>query len=381
MSEIPLVSETPFILEGAATRTRRACLFLTTNGAEPCGVEIFTRKLVAALVAGAPDAGCELMPISGSWRDLPATMLRIARAHKVVFSAPLVAWKRMLVQPLLLLLFAFLFRRRIGLVLHEWSALHPLRRLSLFPFVVLSDTILVLSPYIRAQVAHDRWIARAARKCRLIPHPPTIRRPAQVASTAMARQIETAAADCDIVIGSFGSIYRGTGATALLEICDHLRNRGIRALVVFIGNFTGSIDDYERQFRTRLRELALERQVIITGNVATEEELFALFERVDVFLFQFSERLTARRSSVIACLQSDRPVIVSAPLSRNEFLHHAGLTALIERGALSFVPRSASANEIADQLLAAGRRGTGATPAIDVDAWWSATTSAARAAL
>src|SRR5947208_16529795 len=87
MSEIPLVSETPFALEGAATRTRRACLFLTTNGAEPCGVEIFTRKLVAALAAGAPDAGCELMPISGSWRDLPATMLRIARAHKVVFSA------------------------------------------------------------------------------------------------------------------------------------------------------------------------------------------------------------------------------------------------------------------------------------------------------
>ena len=113
MSEFPLVSETPFGLEGAAARTRRACLFLTTNGAEPCGVEIFTRKLVAALAAGAPDAGCELMPISGSWRDLPATMLRIARAHKVVFSAPLLAWKRMLVQPLLLLLFAFLFRRRV----------------------------------------------------------------------------------------------------------------------------------------------------------------------------------------------------------------------------------------------------------------------------
>ena len=47
---------------------------------------------------------------------------------------------------------------------------------------------------------------------------------------------------------------------------------------------------------------------------------------------------TPENASVIACLQSDRPVIVSAPLSRNEFLHHAGLTALIERGALSFVP-------------------------------------------
>jgi len=166
----------------------------------------------------------------------------------------------------------------------------------------------------------------------------------------------------------------------LLEICDHLRLRGVRALAVFIGSFTKSLDDYEGQFRSRVRELALERQVVITGYVDTEEELFALFDRIGVFLFHFPEGFTARRSSVIACLQSNRPVVVSAPQSRSELLHHAGLTALIDSGALSFVPRSASADEIADQLLAAAGRGRRASPAIDFDSWWTATTAAARTA-
>jgi len=49
-----------------------------------------------------------------------------------------------------------------------------------------------------------------------------------------------------------------------------------------------------------------------------------LFERIGVFLFLFPEGLTARRSSVIACLQSNRPVVVSAPRSGDEFRHHDG---------------------------------------------------------
>ena len=381
MSDTRVVSEKSFLLEGQVTRSRRGSLFLSTQSDEPCGVEIFTRKLVAALKTSDPDSGYELLCVSRRWRDLPSVLRRIAQTDRIVFSVPLVAWKQVLIIPLVLLLFAFTTRRPISVFLHEWSSLHWLRRLSLIPFVALSESILALSPYIRDQIASDRWIAGAAKKCRLIPHPPTIRRPDHVKLTDTVRRIEQAAEDCDIVIGYFGAIYRGKTPTALLEICDHLRNRGIRALVVFIGSFTKSLDDYEGQFRAKMRDMALERQVIITGYIETEEELFALFERVGAFLFHFPEGLTARRSSVIACLQSNRPVIVSAPQSRNEFLHHEGLTALIKSGALSFVSRSASADEIADQLLAAANRGTSASPAIDVNAWWAATTTAARAVL
>jgi glycosyltransferase involved in cell wall biosynthesis len=378
-SHTRVISSTSMPLAGAATKAR--CLFLLTPSGEPCGVETFTRTLAGALASSDPGAGYELLAVSGRWRDLPATLRRIAAADQVVFSLPLVAWKRMLLIPLLLLLFSFATRRRISTFLHEWTAMHRLRRLVLLPFVWLSSTILVLSPYIRSQIANDRWLAGAARKCRLVPHPPTVRRPASLTTTDRVRKVERAAQDCDLVIGYFGAIYEGKAPTALLEICDHLRGRGIRALIVFIGSFMQSLDGYEGRFRARVKRLALDDQVVVTGYVENSNELFALFERIGAFLFLYPEGLTARRSSVIACLQSNRPVVVSAPPSPDEFRHHQGFTTLIEDGALSFVPRSAPVAEIADHLLAAAGRKAGTVPAIDGDAWWTAATAAAGAAL
>jgi glycosyltransferase involved in cell wall biosynthesis len=394
MSETQIISGTSFPLTAAVTRARKRALFLASRSDEPCGVETFTRTLVAALAArdhdagqeGGQEGGYELVPVSGRWRDVPALLWRIARADRVVFGFPLVAWKRMLVVPLVLLLFARATRRRISTFAHEWTGMNWLRRLVLAPYLLLSRNILVLSPLIRAQIADDPFVARAARKCRLVPHPPTVRRPegrplTRTMTTGTVAAVERAARDADVVIGHFGAIYQGKAAMALLEICDHLRGRGVRALLVFVGSFTNSLDDYERKFHARLRALELENQVIVTGYVADAEEVFALFERIGVFAFLFPEGLTARRSSVITCLQSNRPVVVSAPQSLDEFRHHPGLTQLIEGGALSFVPRTAAAAEIADRLLAAAAQRPQGFPAIDADAWWAATTEATRAAL
>ena len=389
MSETQIISGTSIPLTGAATRARKRALFLSSRSDEPCGVETFTRTLVAALAARDRDAGqkdgqqggYELVAVSGRWRDVPALLRRIAQADRIVFGFPLVAWKRMLVIPLVLLLFAWTTRRRISTFAHEWAGMNWLRRLVLSPYLLLSRNILVLSPLIREQIADDRFLARAARKCRLVPHPPTVRRPDGRAVTGTVAALERAGRDADLVIGHFGAIYHGKGAMALLEICDHLRGRGIRALMVFVGSFTPSLDDYEGKFRARLRDLKLENQVIVTGYVASTEEVFALFERIGVFVFLFPEGLTARRSSVITCLQSSRPVVVSAPQSLDEFRHHPGLTQLIAGGALSFVPRAASVAEIADRLLAAAKQRSDGFPAIDPDAWWTATTDATGAAL
>jgi glycosyltransferase involved in cell wall biosynthesis len=381
MSQTQIISGTSIPLTGAATRARRRAVFLSARSDEPCGVETFTRTLVAALAARDHDAAYELVSVSRRWRDVPALLRRIAQADRIVFGFPLVAWKRMLIIPLVLLLFAWAMRCRISTFAHEWTGMNWLRRLVLSPYLLLSRNILVLSPLIREQIANDRLLARTARKCRLVPHPPTVGRPDERAVTATVRAVERAARDADLIIGHFGAIYQGKAAMALLEICDHLRGRGIRALMVFVGSFTRSLDDYEGKFRARLRELELEDQVIVTGYVASTEEVFALFERIGVFVFLFPEGLTARRSSVITCLQSNRPVVVSAPQSLDEFRHHQGLTGLIEAGALSFVPRSAAIAEIADRLTAAATQRADGFPAIDADAWWTATTDATRAAL
>jgi glycosyltransferase involved in cell wall biosynthesis len=356
------------------------CLFLLTPSEEACAVEIFTRSLVSALRSRYPDEGYELLPVSGRWRDLSFIVRKVVKADRVVFNLPLVAWKRMLLTPLLILLIATVSRCRVSVFMHEWSELHWLRRLALAPMVMLSRTIIVVSPFISDQIVGSRWLVGAGPKCRLVPHPPTLRLPRERCVTERIQRVREATKNCDVVIGCFGSIYRGKAAMALLDICKHLQSRGIRAAIVFIGSFTKSLDDYEQEFRSKVVELAIDDQVIVTGYIPSEVELYTLFEEIGAFLFLFPEGLTARRSSVIACLHSDRPVVVTAPRSATEFTHHEGFSTLIENGALSFIPPDADLRTIADQLLPVAKQGRRVAPVIDDDAWWNAAMNAVRAA-
>ena len=83
-------------------RAREHCLFLLTPSREECGVESFARLLVSALQRDYPDDGYAVLAVSSRWRDLPAAFRKIAAADQVVFSVPLVAWKRLLLLPLAL---------------------------------------------------------------------------------------------------------------------------------------------------------------------------------------------------------------------------------------------------------------------------------------
>lgn len=362
-----------------ATARRGKARFVFTPTGEPCGVENFTRTLLGAL---SDSAGYYApLPVSGRWRELPFLMVEIARSDQVIFNFPLVAWKRMLIQPLLLLIVATITRRRVNVFLHEWAALHWLRRIFIIPFLSLANSILVVSPYIGDQLANSLWAGLTKGKVRLLPHPPTIRRPQSENVTERVREVALAASQHDVVIGTFGAIYRGKSSIELLDVCASMNRRNIRTLLVFIGSFTRALDDYESEFHAAIKQKGLEEHVVVSGYVAEEDELFALFEGVGAFLFLFPEGLTARRSSVIACLQSNRPVVVSEPHSMTEFDHHAGWKAVIKSGALNFVPPKASAADISELLLAATKQASVTRPGFDSDAWWRATTEAAHRAL
>jgi glycosyltransferase involved in cell wall biosynthesis len=372
-------------VQGAAAvpvsgRTRQRCLFLVTPTGEECGVESFTRLLVSKLQTDYPDDGFGLLAVSKHWRDLPAVLREVARADQIVFSVPMTAWKKMLLLPLAILLYARLMRCQVIACMHEWSALHWLRRLAFAPYVLLSRMIIVVSPLIASQIGGSRWLAGTGKKCRLVPTSPTVR-PHEPNVTDRVRQLREAARNCDVVIGHFGSLYKGKASSELLDVCCYLRAQGIRALIVFIGNFPPSLDGYEQQFWSKVAEYGLGDQVIVTGYVTDEAELYTLFGEVGAFLFLFPEGLTARRSSVIHCLQSNRPIVVTAPRSMSEFAHHNGFLSIFESGALSLIADHADMPAIAERLLAAARQGERTTPVIDYDAWWRATTAGVRAAL
>jgi len=378
MLDAEVASTRPSARHDRAEARQRPALFVFTPSVHPCGVETFTQALLDAL--SDPPGGYAALAVSGRWRDLPSQIGEVARSRRVIFSFPLNAWKRMIFQPLVLLLAAVCSGRRISVFFHEWTALHWLRRLVLAPFVICSDTIVVVSPYIADQLEKDRWLGWVHAKCRLVPHPPTVRRPQATRVTERVLSLARAAENYDIVIGTFGSIYKGKASTALLDVAAHLRESGTRVLLVFVGSFMRSLDDYEAEFRAAVGQRGIENDVVVTGYVEDAGELFALFEHIGVFLFLFPEGLTARRSSVIASLQSNRPVVVSAPQSMAEFDHHAGWGAMISGGTISFVPPGADTAQISELVRAAARTAD-ATPAFDGDAWWRATTDAARAIL
>src|SRR4029077_3287763 len=186
----------------AAAVTQRVperCLFLLTPSKEECGVESFARLLVSALHSDYPEDGCAVLAVSIRWRDLPAAFRKIAAADQIVFSVPLVAWKRLLLLPLVVLVFACMVRCRVNVFMHEWAALHWLRRLALAPFVLLCRTIIVVSPFIAGEIAGTPWLLGAARKCRLVPNAPTIRRPGGPHVTERVVRLRDAAKNCDVV--------------------------------------------------------------------------------------------------------------------------------------------------------------------------------------
>jgi hypothetical protein len=260
------------------------------------------------------------------------------------------------------LLFARCVGCRVVVFMHEWAGLHRLRRIAFAPFVWFSSAILVVSPLIAGEIAQTRWLPGVGEKCRLVPNAPTVW-PGEPLATERVEHVRTAASNCDIVIGHFGALYKGKASTALLDVCHYLRGRGVRALIVFIGSFPPSLDGYEQQFWAKVAEYGIEDQVIVTGYVTDDAELYTLFNEVGVFLYLFAEGLTARRSSVIHCLQSNRPVVVTEPRSMNEFAHHKGFQSVIASGALSFIPADASPQTIADRLFDLAKRGGRTTQA------------------
>lgn len=352
---------------GAAARAVPS-LHLVGSGQPPCGIGDFSALLLAALRRLEPGAHACLVIEPGAVR--PGALWRaLSGAEVVVANFPVVAWKRALVAPLAAFAMAALRGRGRIAILHEWSSMHRLRRLVLRPVLALSNPIVMLSPQIRSELAADPIVGRLARRGVLVPLPPNLAQPATIAASPMRERLRAARREGRLVLGHFGSIYPGKQPEAVLAIAAALKARGENPLLVFIGSFIKATDGIEALFDARVAALGLADNVVVTGYVASPEVLFGLFEPVDAFVYVLPEGLTARRSSVLACLQSGRPVVVTAPAQADEFDHHPRFRALVETGAIMTVPRGAGPDAYADRVLAARLRPS--IPAeIDIEAWF-----------
>jgi glycosyltransferase involved in cell wall biosynthesis len=354
-------------------------LFLGAGPQMQCGVGQFTRLLGETFERLEPgsSATLTLTRTEGSILDI---WRAVGSARSVVCNFPIVAWKRVIFRPLLALLIARLRRRRVALIQHEWAGLNRWRRLTYVPAVLLANTIVMFSPLVQRELAEDPLVGWTAQKCVLAPLPPNIKAPAGIADSKLRQRLAAAREDGRLVIGHFGSIYPGKQPNALLAIGAILRERGLKPLVVYIGSFIRGVDMVEEEFYARAAELGIADDVIVSGYVASDHEVFGLLSEVDAFCYPLEEGLTARRASVLTCVQSGRPVIVTGPAEADEFDHHPRFKELISRGAIVPVARGSSEDMYVDRIVSSLKRLSVHVP-FEFDGWWQDVAEAVRAQL
>lgn len=354
-------------------------LFLTAGPRMQCGVGQFTKLLQEAIEQREPGS-CSSLTLTDSEGTLAQIWRAAGSARSVVCNFPLVAWKRVMLRPLVALALARLRGKRIVLIQHEWGGLHRARRLVYMPALWLANRVVMFSGLVKRELAADRLVGWTARKCVLAPLPPNIEAPAGFSVSRLRQQLAAERAKGRLVIGHFGSIYPGKQPNALLNIGEVLKRRGLKPLIVYIGSFIRANDNIEGEFYDRVGELGLADDVIVSGFVGSEHELFGLFGEVDTFCYPLGEGLTARRSSVLTCVQSGRPVIVTGPAEADEFDHHPRFKELIDRGAIVLVPRGSDDETYADRIVAALDWPSVHAP-FDFDGWWRDAAEAVRAQL
>ncbi len=352
-------------------------LFLGAGPQMNCGVGQFTRLLCEEIEKLAPGS-CATLTLTRSEGSFADIWRATGSARNVVCNFPIVAWKRVMFRPLAALAMAKLRRRRVILIQHEWAGLHWLRRISYLPALLLADTIVMFSALVRRELADDPVVGWTARKCVLAPLPPNIEAPPEITDSTLRRRLAAAREEGRLVIGHFGSIYPGKQPNAMLEIGAILKERGRKPLIVYIGSFIRGVDDVEKQFYARAAQLGIIDDVIVSGYVASDHEVFGLFSAVDAFCYPLDEGLTARRSSILACVQSGRPVIVADPAETEEFDHHSRFKELIDRGAVVLVARGSDDAVYADRIVSALKWPSVLAP-FDFDGWWQDVAQAVRA--
>jgi glycosyltransferase involved in cell wall biosynthesis len=348
--------------------TTTRTLILGAGPQMQCGVGQFTLRLAETLEKLEPGSSGALT-LSQTEGSIAETWRAAGSARNIVCNFPIVAWKRVILSPLLALLLARARGRRVILVQHEWGSLHWLRRITYLPAVLLANRIVMFSPLVRKELANDPMVGWTARKCTLAPLPPNVAAPVRIADSQLRQRLAEARAQGHLLIGHFGSIYPAKQPNALLNICATLKARGLKPLVVYVGSFIRAMDNVEEDFYACAKELGVADDVIVTGYVASDHEVFGLFSEIDVFCYPLDEGITARRSSILAGVQSGKPLVVTGPAEAAEFDHHPRFKELIDRGAIVPVARGADSDAYADRIVAAVKRPSSPVP-FDFDGWW-----------
>lgn len=341
----------------------------------PCGVESFARLLAAQLGERQPGRH-ETFNLTGQPGEIDVLRRVLSDHDTLIVNLPVVAWKRLIFQPLKAMRAARRLDRDVVLVLHEWADLDWKRRATYRLYLPYATRILFSSPSVRAQFASDVTTRIATRDLGLVPIPPNIERPAIVPSTPLAEMLTARKREGKLLLGHFGSIYPKKQSLQVLDIAAALKAEGQPVHAAFIGSFIGGgTVDPKTAFDERVRARGLEGDVTVSGYIGPTSDVFAALEACDVFVYLFAEGQTSRRGSVLACLTTSRPVLVNAPSDLNEFSHHPSFARAIADGRLALLPLNATPKDCARWIIQHRSWRPGGAPVSFERAWGDAVTA------
>lgn len=325
-------------------------LFLVSGSQTPCGVESFARRTARHWrQLGLTQA---TLVVTGRPADLLAVWRGLAQAESLVINFPVVAWKKMLFTPLLAFIIALLHGRKTVAVIHEWHDLDWRRRIFVGLYALFARSIVFSSPMVREQFRASPVARLCTSEISVTTIPANIDRAPHVAPTALSERLAALRASGKFVIAHFGSIYPKKQSDFVLDVAARMKREGKDVALVFVGSFVKGCDNVEARFMEKLKTLGLENDISVTGYIESDADVFSLFDQVDCFLYRFADGLSSRRSSVLASLQSGKPVIVNAPDTIDEFSHHRIFRTFLERGKLLLVSRNADAQEYVESIAA-----------------------------
>lgn len=264
----------------------------------------------------------------------------------VQFNLPIEGWGNSLLPGVALFLARLLTRRgKIVLTVHEWKSLNRLRFLSQLPDLWAADKVVLVS--------REQWEAFRESKSppkRLRESAALIPIGANIKGEAFTLPARPATHEGPI-IGYFGVLYASKQPELMLRTLAALKAREPNASLIICGDFLPDKPQDRTAFFALAEELGITSNIDFRGRIDASGDVLAALAEADAHLLLFSDGASARRSSLLTCLQLDRPVVTTAPLRADEFADWPDIGRQIAEGSIATVAVDADPQDIAEVLV------------------------------
>jgi glycosyltransferase involved in cell wall biosynthesis len=237
-------------------------------------------------------------------RKLGEAMRPSPHLDVVHFYLPMAAWRYFVLLGFSFLLLKLIHRGlRIVVTVHEWKSLRKIRRLILMPCLLFCDQITVPTEDVAATLKESLSTLRSRVPVSVVSIGPNL--------IFKSSQPSGKAKNCELLIGSFGSLYAPKQPVRFLDLLGELRDQGCNARMRFVGDFIVRNSKLRKDFFETMHQRRLDKQVEFIGAVPDNEECAQLLRDCDVFLNFYRDGFTERNGSVLASLGFGAPSLVT----------------------------------------------------------------------